>query len=118
MEEVTLPELGVPINHERDDEELILFAETAMDEIREHLEHNQQEAYGLTDVEKTVDEVLSDDNMQSLDIRARPLENPRATLWLKDCPVWANDAWDGYTYPKDINAYNGKVHVVFDVRPF
>ena len=115
---MTLPRIEAPIGIDRDDDDLVQFAEKSLETITEHIEHNQQEAYGLTDVKQTVDEVLAVHNTRSLDIRARPLENPKVTLWLKDCPVWANDAWTDTIYPKGLNAFNGKVTVTFDVRPF
>lgn len=107
-----------PIGINRDDEDLEQFAEEAMTEIASHLHHNEQEAHGLTEVTHTVDELISDENVRSFDIRARPFENPKVTLWLSDCPIWANDSWRSQIYPFGLNAYNGKVTVTFDVRPF
>ena len=115
---MTLPRIEAPIGIDRDDGDLVQFAEKSLNEIREHISENRNDAAVFTDVEQTLDEVLANHNSRSLDIRARPLENPKVTLWLKDCPVWANDAWTDTIYPKGMNAYNGKVTVTFEVRPF
>jgi hypothetical protein len=100
-----------------DDESLRQFAETAMSEIRDHLSDNREHPR-VHGTEPTLDEALANNNTRSLDIRARQLENPKVTLWLKDCPLWANDAWTATIYPDGLNSYNGKVTVTFDVRPF
>ena len=118
MEEITIPRIEAPIGIDREDEELVQFAQKSLNEIRDHLEQNRDEAKSFTDVQSDLDEVLAVHNTRSLDIRARPLENPKVTLWLKDCPVWANDAWTDTIYPKGLNAFNGAVRVTFDVRPF
>ncbi len=118
MEGRNLPRIEAPINMERDDERLTDFVKEAVTLIESHLEHNHQEAHGLTDVEKSVDEVLANHNTRSVEVRARPLENPKVTLWLKDCPIWANDSWRETFHPFGMNDYNGKVTVTLDVRPF
>lgn len=117
MEGDQLPRIEAPIT-DVDDEELRTFAEVAFDAIRNHLDGNREEAKSFTDVDKSLDEVLAVHNTRSLDIRARPLENPKVTLWLKDCPIWANDAWEDNFNPRGLNAYNGNVNVTLDVRPF
>lgn len=117
-EATNLPRLEAPIGMDKTDDELVQFAETAMETIRDHLEQNRDEAKSFTDVQESLDETLANHNTRSLDIRARQLENPKVTLWLKDCPIWANDAWTDTIYPKGLNAFNGKVTVTFDVRPF
>lgn len=118
MEARNLPRIEAPINVDSDSDDLQEFAESSVKLIRSHLEQNRKEAEGMTDVEQTLDEVLANHNTRSLDIRARPLENPKVTLWLKDCPIWANDAWTETFHPWGLNDFNGKVTVTFDVRPF
>jgi len=118
MEARNLPRIEAPIDVDRDSDDLQDFAKASIDLIESHLEANRKEAQGITDVEKTLNEVLANNNTRSLDVRARPLENPKVTLWLKDCPVWANDAWTETFHPFGLNAFNGKVTVTFDVRPF
>lgn len=116
-ENTTLPELDVPIADVPADE-LEQFAQKSMEAVRDTLEQNRDEAKSFSDVQESLDEVLSNDNIRSMDIRARPLENPKVTLWLKDCPIWANTAWTETIIPRSRNSYNGKVQVTLDVRPF
>ena len=118
MEGTNLPKIDAPAGIDRDNEELRNLVEEALDEMESHLEQNRKDAATFTDVEQSLDEVLSLDNIRSVDVRARPFENPKVTLWLKDCPIWANDAWTDYIYPRGLNAYNGKTYTSFDVRPF
>lgn len=118
MEARNLPRIEEPIGTEPDDERLQEFAQSAMTLIESHIESNRSEAESFTDVDETLDDVLATNNTRSLDIRAQPLENPKVTLWLKDCPMWANDAWSETFHPWGLNDYNGKVTVTFDVRPF
>jgi hypothetical protein len=113
-----LTAVETPIGIDRHNEQLREFVASAMTLVESHLEHNHQEAHGLTDVDKSVDEVLSRENIKEVQVRARQLENPRVTVWLKDCPIWANDAWTETFHPWDINDYNGKVTATLDVRPF
>ena len=118
MEGIHRPTIDAPIGVDDDSEDLNDFAETAMEEIRDHLEQNRDEAKSFTDVQEDLDDVFANDNIDHLDIRGRAFENPKVTLWLKDCPTWANDAWTDTIYPFGLNAFNGKVTVTFDVRPF
>ncbi len=118
MEGRNLPRIEAPLNMERDDDDLVEFVEAAVTLMESHLEANHKEAQLITDVEKSVEDVFANHNTRSVEVRALPLENPRVTLWLKDCPVWANDAWTETFHPKGLNAYNGKVQATFDVRPF
>lgn len=118
MEARNLPRIETHIGTERDDDEVQEFAEAATTLIESHIEANREEATAFKDVKKSVDEVLANHNMRSLEIRDRHLENPKVTLWLKDCPVWANDSWRETFHPWGLNYYNGKVTVTFDVRPF
>jgi hypothetical protein len=105
-----------------DDDEAQSFAEAALGNIRTKLKSNLGEARGMTDrfneSSDGVDEILSPENVREIQVRARPLENPKVTVWLKDAPIWANDAWTDYIYPNGLNAYNGKVTTSFDVREF
>jgi wobble nucleotide-excising tRNase len=117
MEEQNLPQIDEPLA-DLSDAILNKFSVEAMTLIESHLETNRDEADAFTDVEKTLDEVLANHNTRSLEIRAQPLENPKVTLCLKDCPVWANDSWRETFHPFGLNHYNGKVTVTLDVRPF
>lgn len=117
MEGDNLPRIEEPISNEIENDELHTFAECAFERIRVRLDENR-ETTRMTNVEKTLEEVLANHNTRTIDIRAKPLENPKVTLWLKDCPIWANDSWTETIYPNGMNAYNGKTTVTFDVRPF
>ena len=101
-----------------DEEALIDFVEAAIPEIREHLENNREQAQNVTSVEKSVSDVLSAENVRDIEVRARAFENPKVTVWLRECPMWANDATRTTFHPHGLNAYNGKVTMSFDVRPF
>lgn len=116
MEVRTLPEVQTTADETSD--RFKDFAHECLTKIDSHLETNRERAAEMTDISEKVVDVTSPDNIDHLQVRARPLENPRVTLWLKDCPVWANDAWEETIYPFGINAYNGDVEVTFDVRPF
>lgn len=94
------------------------FVESVIPKIVSHLAENRETAKGMTDVTKTVKDVLDADNVRDIEVRAEPLENPRVTVWLRDCPVWANTATQVHHYPFGINAYNGKVETIIDVRQF
>jgi len=105
-----------------DESQAIDFSESALKNIKSNLESNLGEARGMTDrfdeSSDSVEDVLSPENVREIQVRARPLENPKVTVRLKNCPIWANDAWTDYIYPNGINSYNGKVTTSFDVRPF
>jgi len=118
MEGRNLPRIDEPIGNDVDDERLTEFAKAAFTLIESHLETNRKEAESFTEVTESLNDVLANHNTRSLDVRAQPLENPKVTLWLKDCPVWANDSWTETFHPFGMNDYNGKVTVTLDVRPF
>lgn len=118
MEGRNLPRIEAPLNVDRDSADLQKFVEESMVLIQSHLETNHQEAHSFTDVSKSVDEVLANNNTRSVEVRAQPLENPQVTLWLKDCPIWANDSWRETFHPFGLNYYNGKITVTIDVRSF
>jgi hypothetical protein len=119
MEEMTLPEIGAPAGIDRDDETLTEMVEYALDVAESHLSDNREQAdrMGMSP-SGTVEDVLDNENIREVDVRARPFENPRITIWLSDCPTWANDAWRETGHPFGLNDYNGKVTATFDVRPF
>ncbi len=94
------------------------FVDAALSQFRAKLKSNRGAAKAMTDVTMSVDEVLSPENVREIEVRAEPFENPKVTLWLRDCPIWANDSWTDYIYPDGLNAYNGKVHTTFDSREF
>lgn len=97
------------------------FVLTALAEIHSKIENQRDEARSmgmLNDDAPNTNEVLAPDNVRDIDVRCLPLENPRITVWLRDCPAWANNAGNDHCWPQGINAYNGKVHYVWDVRPF
>ena len=118
MEAHQLPKIEAPIHVDRDSDELKTFVEKSMTLIESVLESNHKDAQAFTDVDKSVDDVLDNDNIRSVEVRARPLENPKVTLWLKDCPTWANHAWRETFHPFGMSSFNGKTTVSFDVRPF
>lgn len=107
------------VDHTIDESDAIDFTESALGNVVAKLQSNLGEARAMgKDGGKTVAEVLDPENVREIQVRARPLENPKITVWLKDAPIWANDAWRDYIYPHGLNAYNGKVTTSFDVRPF
>lgn len=110
------------VDHTIDNEEAVGFTESALGNIRTELKSNLGEARGMTDrfdeSSDDVSDVLAPENVRQIQVRARPLENPKVTVWLKNCPIWANHAWTDYIYPEGMSAYNGKVTTSFDVRPF
>jgi len=118
MEARNLPKIDGPIDVEITDDKRNTFAESAMALIESHLESNWETAAQLSYQDENVEDVLDYGNIDHLQIRSRPFENPRMTLWLKDCPTWANDAWTETFHPFGFNSYNGKVQATFDVRPF
>lgn len=96
------------------------FVQEALSEIRSKLEDNRETAKSMGHTgEPTVDEILDPERVDSIEVRARPFENPRVTVWLKrsSAVTWANDAWRTTFYPHGLNAYNSKVTTSFDVRP-
>jgi hypothetical protein len=116
MEARNLPKIDEPLAVDEDSEQLTEFAEAAITLMESHLESNR--SLLPDDDRDSVDKVVSRENIDHLQIRSRPFENPRVTLWLKDCPTWANDAWRETFHPFGLNDYNGKVTATFDVRPF
>lgn len=116
MEGTTLPKINA--HSELDTDDLHGFVDEALSNVRDHIERNRDEVASFTDVEHELDEVLDNENIVEVQVRARPFENPRVTVWLKNAPAWADDAWKDHIYPNGINAYNGRVNVLFDVRPF
>jgi len=116
--ETTIPRIEPPAGFEKGNDDLQRFVDLAMSEIENYLSKNMEQAKTFTDVEETVQEVLANHNTRSLEVRARPLENPRVTLWLKDCPLWAKDSWETHIFPWASHTYNGKVTVTVEVRPF
>lgn len=119
MEGSSLPPTDALAADTDDAEKIENFVETAMEAVRGQLAINRDDAKSITGgVDKTVEEVLDHDNIQNVQLRAKSLENPRVTVWLSDCPTWANTAWNETVYPEGLNSYNGKVNVTFDVRPY
>ena len=116
QETLDLPQIEPPVSMDVD-EDVRTFAHKAMEEIMSKVSENREEAKAFQDVDMKVDDVLDQENIHSVDIRARRLENPKVTLWLSDCPTWANGAWQSEIRPNGLNAYNGRVTVSFDVRP-
>ena len=119
MEQDTLdlPDIEPPVSMDVD-EDVRSFARESMSEITDYLSSRRTEAQTFQEIDTKVDEVLDNDNIHELDIRARRLENPKVTLWLSDCPTWANGSWRSAIYPNGLNAFNGRVTVYLDVRPF
>jgi len=119
MEQDTLdlPDIEPPVSMDVD-EDVRNFARESMSEITDYLSSRRTEAQTFQEIDTKVDEVLDNDNIHELDIRARRLENPKVTLWLSDCPTWANGSWRSAIYPNGLNAFNGRVTVYLDVRPF
>ena len=116
-EEPLLETVDVP--HDLEEESTLEFIEEALKNIRGHLQSNVNQFKNMSnDGVEEVEEILEVDNVDHIQIRARAFENPRVTVWLKDCPTHANDAWNDKIYPKGMNAYNGKVYTTFDVRQF
>lgn len=110
--------IDTPVSLDQQEEEVRSFVEEALKNVRGTLRSNRREAKQMTDVSSDVDDVLDPDNVHEIQVRAKPFENPKITVWLSDCPIWANYAWKDVIHPRGTDAYNGKVTTAFDVRPF
>jgi len=110
--------ISQPVGMEANHSGLQGFVDAALSEVAESLEANRKDAEKMgIDASETVEEVLAPENVREIDVRARPLENPKVTVWLADCPTWANTADKAYCYPRGLNAYNSKLTYTYDVRP-
>lgn len=95
------------------------FMKAALGQAHAMIGDNRTDAVQMMDVEKTVDNVLSPENVRDVDWEADRFTGKRVTVWLRDCPTWANDADTREFYVDGgLNKRNGKVSAVIDVRPF
>lgn len=96
------------------------FIEAALGEAEDMLKSNREyaERRGMDEDPQSVESVLSPDNVRDVEWEADRFKGKRVTVWLRDCPTWANDA-QKRTFPVgDLNQRNRQVRAVIDVRPF
>lgn len=86
------------------------------DTVRSQIAQNRSEYEGMgNSPEQSVDDVLSDENVREVDVRSDAWQDPKVTVWLRDCPIWAN--WAG---TEKLIRTDGRrdLHYVLDIRPF
>lgn len=94
----------------------IELEEDALNEAVDQLADNRKEAERMgRDPEQTVGDVLSEDNVRDVEFYNRDWQDPKVTIWLRECPTWAN--WAGN---KKLIRIDGRrdLHYVLDVRKF
>lgn len=97
------------------DEESEGFAELAEDAIRE-AERQLHENHGhVTGPTKSVEDTLDPHNVRYFEIEKTDWQDPKVTIWLQECPHYAN--WAG-TRKVVRTDQRGDLHYTLDIRPF
>jgi hypothetical protein len=99
MELRNLPEVKGPKEANTDKSETREFVNAVMSLIESKFETTRQDVEFWWNVDTDVDDVITWDNIDVIDVEAGPYQNPTVTVFVEECPKWADDQWEERFHP-------------------
>jgi hypothetical protein len=115
MEAQDAPKIGAPRGFDHDDEDLRNFIQDCLEVARDHVNYNAETEHILKET-RDATEVLGEENIRSIDIRAPRFGNPRCSIYLHYADPHAKDEWQEDVTTVGTGIFRRAVPVTFSIK--